>query len=810
MKADFISVYTFVSILLAIFNLYYAREAFRRPGKTGRYLGCCALMAMVVNISYLCSILTHDYFRASLFSSIYFISIDWLLISLVTFTARFTETFTHRFTAWFRRGFVVYGIFDSAVLLFNVYHEIAVHYVDRGTEFASFGYQMLPLYTGHLAFSYLMVVIVMVILIRKIVTTPQQYRNPFLFTVLAILLVVATNAVFLFRDSNELFALLDFSILGYSLGLYLMFWAAFSYREKNMLDSLAMTIFSNLDQGIVLFDYEGKHILHNKMAEHLLREVRFRHRMTMRDFITACELPLEREDDEYSLLLPQSSLRCSFRRMRDDDDKVIGNLFVFSDITSDYDPLTGFMIWEKFQHYAMENPGRFPLPSSVVLFDIIGLEQVNRSFGREVGNQRIRNLVKIMQDHLPPSTFFVRGYEAHLVGICAKMEEETLAQYVERILEENDGTVKYGMATVTPELVGEERSILRAVEKASRSMQVKKLLDPATAHSQTITSLVRTLRESDSDTEGHVRRTQKMGELLGKRIRLSDAELSDLKLLCLLHDIGKVGIPLEILNKPGKLTEAEVNVLHSHAEKGYQIAMSSEELKPIAQMILCHHECWDGSGYPRGLSGKNIPLLSRVISIVDAYDAMVNNRSYRRGKSPEEAQEELRKNSGTQFDPNLTEEFLTLLRENPELGLGEKTGGEGPRVRSQHQEVKEPVFSGNITPVPYCRYLLDVDENIIEVDPKFESLTGYTSFDVLSGHMRQFDLIPEGERDEYIAQVSLQFSKSNIAYLEHNIQRKDGGIQRVCCLGKHYFDSVEKAFRSEIVFFAIPEPKSVQ
>ena len=655
----------------------------------------------------------------------------------------------------------------------------------------------------HLIFSYMLVALVLAILIVKIATTPRQYRNQYLLIIWSILLVVSCNAVFLFRHTNELLALIDFSIPGYSVGLYLMFWSAFRYREKNMLESLSMSIFSGLDQGIVLFDYEGKLMMRNRMSERLLRQVKFKNRMFMRDFMAQCGLSADRDEDEYDI--QQSTLHCGFRRMRDDDNRVIGNVFVFTDVTTDYDALTGLKIWEKFKIHVMENPGAYAPPATAVLFDILSLDQVNRTYGREVGNQRIRNLVTIIQKHMPKDAVLVRGYEAHIIAICPQRGEDTLRECVETVLSECDGTVIYGMSAVTDQQSGEERSVIRATEKASRSMQVKKLMNNASVHSQALTSLVRALRESDSDTEGHVRRTQTTGELLGRRIGLCDAELSELKLLCLLHDIGKIGIPLEILNKPGRLTPSEVNVLHTHAEKGFQIAMTSDELKPIAPMILSHHECWDGSGYPRGLSGNQIPLLSRIISIVDAYDAMVNNRSYRKGMSPEAAQAELRRAAGSQFDPVLTEQFLRLLKERPELAVGELTGGEEIQVIVSTENIPENAGRGDTVEIPYCRYLLDLDEYIIDVDQRFEAITGYTSFDVLKDRMRQTDLIPQDQRDEYVRAVNNQFAKGTIAYLEHNIRRKDGTMRRVCCMGKRYFDSAEKAFRSEIVVFAIAE-----
>ena len=321
-----------------------------------------------------------------------------------------------------------------------------------------------------------------------------------------------------------------------------------------------------------------------------------------------------------------------------------------------------------------------------------------------------------------------------------------------------------------------------------------------THHSQTLTSLIRALEESDSDTEAHVQRTQKMGETLARRIGFNDAQIADLKLLCLLHDIGKVGIPLEILNKPGKLNAREWEVMKTHAEKGYQIAMSSDELRSIAPMIRSHHERWDGKGYPEGLAGQNIPLLSRMIALVDAYDAMVNDRAYRKGLEPEKAQEEIRNNTGTQFDPVLVEEFLKMLEENPEIALGEKTGGE--EVHRLILDVMQTEESGSTKPVACSRYLLDVNEMIIEVDPRFEEITGYSRENVV-GKLNQFDLIPEEDRSYYMMQVNNQFSKGDFAYLQHNLQRKSGEVIQVICYGKRYFDSAAKAYRSEILIFPI-------
>ena len=122
-----------------------------------------------------------------------------------------------------------------------------------------------------------------------------------------------------------------------------------------------------------------------------------------------------------------------------------------------------------------------------------------------------------------------------------------------------------------------------------------------------------------------------------------------------------MGIRDYILTKPGKLSESEWAEMKRHPEIGYRIAMTSPELVPVAEGILCHQEWWNGSGYPRGLCGESIPLLSRIIAVVDAYDAMTNDRPYRKGMDPAAAIDIIRENAGTQFDPLIAEIFADII-----------------------------------------------------------------------------------------------------------------------------------------------------
>lgn len=145
---------------------------------------------------------------------------------------------------------------------------------------------------------------------------------------------------------------------------------------------------------------------------------------------------------------------------------------------------------------------------------------------------------------------------------------------------------------------------------------------------------------------------------MGNALGLTDDKIKELKTVGLLHDIGKIAIEEKILNKAGKLNEEEWEEIKKHPEIGYRILSTVNDLSEMAEYVLAHHERWDGRGYPKGLQGADIPLQSCIISIVDAYDAMISERSYRNPLSKEAAIQELRSNAGSQFNPDLIDVFI--------------------------------------------------------------------------------------------------------------------------------------------------------
>jgi putative two-component system response regulator len=205
----------------------------------------------------------------------------------------------------------------------------------------------------------------------------------------------------------------------------------------------------------------------------------------------------------------------------------------------------------------------------------------------------------------------------------------------------------------------------------------------------TLNALVAALDAREHEAEAHSRRVSKYALHLASVMDIERAAREDIRKGALLHDIGKIGISDRILLKPGKLTPEEWVEMRRHPDIGYWILAGVRDLGTASEIIIAHHERWDGSGYPNGLQGAGIPLGARIFSVVDAFDALTSNRPYHRGESYELARREIETNAGTQFDPNVVEHFL---RVPPSLW-------EDIRSRTLGNSSRSPRLSNYATPV---------------------------------------------------------------------------------------------------------------
>ncbi len=182
------------------------------------------------------------------------------------------------------------------------------------------------------------------------------------------------------------------------------------------------------------------------------------------------------------------------------------------------------------------------------------------------------------------------------------------------------------------------------------------------AYIDTLSALTGAIDAKDSYTRGHSERVTELSIKLAEECNVPSSEIENIKLGGLLHDIGKIGIPEAVLNKPGRLNDEEFNIIKSHPDLGLHILGKVEFLEHIVPIIRHHHERYDGKGYPGGLKGENIPLLARIVSVVDTFDAMTTNRPYRKALTIEESLVEIDRCSGSQFDPDIAAKFIKMVR----------------------------------------------------------------------------------------------------------------------------------------------------
>lgn len=236
---------------------------------------------------------------------------------------------------------------------------------------------------------------------------------------------------------------------------------------------------------------------------------------------------------------------------------------------------------------------------------------------------------------------------------------------MEGVFKHKDGGVWIGLVSARIIEVNNESCIISIIRDITERKRAELELqrahhDLAEAYDATIEGWSRVLDLRDKETEGHTQRVTEMTIRLARALSVSEEDIVHIRRGALLHDIGKMAIPDDILQKPGPLTDEEWKEMRQHPEFAYQMLYPIAYLRPALDIPYYHHEHWDGSGYPHGLKKENIPLAARIFTIVDVWDALLSNRPYRKGCTEESVLEYIKTHSGTYFDPSLVEAFLRL------------------------------------------------------------------------------------------------------------------------------------------------------
>ena len=335
-----------------------------------------------------------------------------------------------------------------------------------------------------------------------------------------------------------------------------------------------------------------------------------------------------------------------------------------------HDRLTGLYNRNFFETELRRLDSNSKKPSiGIIMLDLNGLKLVNDTYGHQTGDEMLKLTARIIEDTCRKEDIVARWGGDEFVILFPETDEDALEDIGKRIRNNiNERQIKdipLSAALGCGIRRNETQNVDGILHEAEDNMYKQKLTETHSQKNSIVLSFLKILSEKSHETEEHTKRMSVLALKFAERLGLPESELDRLKLLINLHDIGKINIPEKILNKEGPLTEEEWDIIKKHPEIGYRIASATEDFAHVAIDILAHHEHWDGKGYPKGLKGEEIPLLSRIGAIVDAYDVMLNGRPYRKAKSKQEIIEEFERCSGKQFDPELCEHFLDIIKHEP-------------------------------------------------------------------------------------------------------------------------------------------------
>lgn len=306
-------------------------------------------------------------------------------------------------------------------------------------------------------------------------------------------------------------------------------------------------------------------------------------------------------------------------------------------------------------------------PIGIISGDVNGLKLVNDTFGHNEGDKLLKRVAECLKECCSDleTPFRFGGDEFCIIVPSASSEKCT---NIINSINEKCSNYEYSNIETSISLgfalLEREGCIDSVLCEADDKAYKQKIFDSKTIRVSTLERLKEDLNKKKIETEEHTERVMKLSEKVGKEMNLTADLIDQLSLLGRLHDIGKIAIPDYILLKSQPLTESEFEIVKTHSEKGYRLAQLLPEFSHIARGILTHHERWDGTGYTLGLKGEEIPLIARIVSVVDSYDAIINDKVYSKGRNKQEAIEELRRCSGKQFDPNIVEVFCKVISKN--------------------------------------------------------------------------------------------------------------------------------------------------
>ncbi|MGI6706732.1 MAG: diguanylate cyclase [Clostridia bacterium] len=474
-------------------------------------------------------------------------------------------------------------------------------------------------------------------------------------------------------------------------------WYAKERRES--LDNLAvernkfLQILMSIGDGVMVIDEEGRVIMLNQVAEKLtgwtIDEARGKHykevfvlshedeKLTINDPIEqAFETDTIQELGNHAVLRSKDGAKYhiedSAAPIKDEKRMTVGVVLVFRDITerrkqrerieylSYHDELTDLYNRRRFEKELKRIDLAENLPISILSADMNGLKLTNDIFGHEASDMLLKSAAKVLKKVCRKKDIIARVGGDEFVVLLPGTSSEDAERIMEKIRDEFSrikvkaihGSISMGCHTKTHE----DEEILHTLKAAESKMYSVKAIDRSKIKSTTIQTIIEELHRHNPEEKIHSKNVSEICESIDRHMHLPEDELRRLKEAGYLHDIGKIGLDEGILHKDEMLDHTQ-NETKEHVVIGYRILNSFDDTIDLAEPILTHHENWDGTGYPKGLKGEEIPKTARIIAVAETYDAMISQR----GMHAKEAIQEIKKQAGFRFDPDIVDAFVEVM-----------------------------------------------------------------------------------------------------------------------------------------------------
>ena len=675
--------YGVLCIFIAIYILITAMRCRNRKEAIAGVTGKICLFGVGMVLLYAVTMLTNHRMVMSVCFSLLCVIIEIALLLMLDYTLQLAGY--GQMKRWQKTIGGVMVAINSIFLLSNPWTGEIIKY-DEITYHGDLYLEIVPegWFLVHFGFSYIIVLAVLFLIGCRCRRIPFVYSGRYWMEAFVLLLVSMFNLLFLFSK-----VILDISYVLFGMITIVIYWITFEYRPKLFVRAYARyLLMDKLQEPVVLFDINDRLADFNKEAaekfeltskdldvmtrKHFVEDIL---QLTYQQNVEECrdrEVVYQKEYAEYVYCVRGRKLYS--RRGLD-----MGSLYAFYDITkqkmmysalekaSMYHMLTSFYSSRTFyQKLAEQDKER--METVVAVCKITNLKLLNVVYGRKAGDKVIQIMSEELRKVLPEDALVAVTEESRVLIATNSVTEAQLGMYLTtaaRKVKKNAMTsmpvyLVFGVARRENTAVASEEYIKYAeldllLQVGKEELEQRRLMTKA---------MTRDYFANGYESEEHVKRITGYAIAMAEKLGLSEMEKKKLELLCCYHDIGRWKTREEVWGRAATITRDEFDIMKLHSVTGYQIVSELEIEFDISELVLYHHENFDGSGYPYGLRGEQIPLLVRIFAIVDSYDVMVNEQRYKEAVTKEEACAELKAKAGVQFDPALVTLFEQCLRES--------------------------------------------------------------------------------------------------------------------------------------------------